>query len=78
MEESEKYGCYNREIKDSYFVPNRYYNIQVTDNIMYRQSECKRIPFVLSKECHHIVEFPLDPKCTGCKEVPSTKEIVNE
>ena len=63
--DNRKYGCYNRQLKESYQVPVR--DIASNGNFMsYAAYKVITIINTMSKDCHYDLRST-DVRCSGCK-----------
>ena len=63
--DNRKYGCYNRQLKESYQVPVR----DIASNGNFMSSAVYKVITILntmSKDCHYDLRST-DVRCSGCK-----------
>ena len=63
--DNSKYGCYNRQLKESYQVPVR----DIASNGNFMSSAVYKVSTLtntMSKECHYDLRST-DVRCSGCK-----------
>ena len=63
--DNRKYGCYNRQLKESYQVPVR----DIASNGNFMSSAVYKVVTItntMSKDCHYDLRST-DVRCSGCK-----------